>query len=162
CAREDPMTVIEDQARSIFLAALERGPDQWPALLDVACGGNLALRARVDQLLHAHRAMGSIHGWGKAALGATGGEPLRERPGTAIARSGWRGRTGGGARARVFVAKQHHPARGKSAPKVTKPGMDGRKVVAGFEAERQALALRAPPNIAASSTAAPPRRGGPI
>jgi hypothetical protein len=63
------MTAIEDQARSIFLAALERAPDQWPAFLGEACGDNAELRARVEQLLHAHQAMGSIHGGGAGALG---------------------------------------------------------------------------------------------
>jgi hypothetical protein len=48
------MIVIEDHARSLFLAALEHAPDQWPAFLDESCGDNAELRARVDQLLHAH------------------------------------------------------------------------------------------------------------
>jgi hypothetical protein len=34
------MTAIEDQARSVFLAALEHAPDQWPVFLDEACGGS--------------------------------------------------------------------------------------------------------------------------
>ena len=55
------MTVIETQARSIFLAALERAPDKWPAFLDKACGSDADVRARVDQLLQAHQLMGSIH-----------------------------------------------------------------------------------------------------
>ena len=85
------MTAIEDHARSIFLVALEREPDQWPAFLDEACGDNAELRARVDQLLHAHQAMGSIHG-GRAdapavAPVATIDEPaVAERPGTSAHR----------------------------------------------------------------------------
>ena len=42
------MTDIEAQARSVFLAALERPAEEWPAFLDEACGGNAALRARVE------------------------------------------------------------------------------------------------------------------
>ena len=56
------MIVIEDQARSIFLAALEREPDQWPAYLDEACADNADLRARVNELLDAHRADGHYSG----------------------------------------------------------------------------------------------------
>src|SRR5205823_7210567 len=41
----------------------------------------------------------------------------------------------------VFMAEQIQPIRRKVALKVIKPGMDTRRVVARFEAERQALAL---------------------
>ena len=78
------MTTIEDQARAIFLAALERGSDQWPAFLDEACGGDAELRTRVDQHLYAHQAMGSIHGGGAGLPVTATDEPLREGPGTVI------------------------------------------------------------------------------
>jgi hypothetical protein len=45
------MSVIENQARSLFLTALERGPDEWPAFLEQSCGVDAALRDRVHQLL---------------------------------------------------------------------------------------------------------------
>jgi hypothetical protein len=32
------MTALEDQARLLFLAAVERKPEEWRALLDQACG----------------------------------------------------------------------------------------------------------------------------
>ena len=56
------MSVIEENARFIFLAALERAPDQWPTFLDQGCGDNAELRARVDELLGAHEALGTIDG----------------------------------------------------------------------------------------------------
>ena len=56
------MTANEEQAKSLFLAALELAPEQWPALLDEGCRGNAELRARVEQLLYAHQAMGKIGG----------------------------------------------------------------------------------------------------
>jgi len=56
------MNAIEDDIRTIFLAALEVAPDQWHAFLDKTCGDNADVRKRVDQLLSTHRAMGSIHG----------------------------------------------------------------------------------------------------
>src|SRR5262245_58952944 len=78
------MTAIEQQARSIFFAALERAPDQWSTFLDEACGDNTELQKRIECLLDAHREMGSIHGGA-----ATAGEPPAgaggERPGAVLA-----------------------------------------------------------------------------
>lgn len=48
----------------------------------------------------------------------------------------------------VYAAEQTEPIRRRVAIKVVKVGMDTRQVVARFEAERQALALMAHPNIA--------------
>ncbi len=48
----------------------------------------------------------------------------------------------------VFLAQQKHPIRRQVALKVIKPGMDSKRVIARFEAERQALALLDHPNIA--------------
>src|SRR5437899_10514135 len=79
------MNATEDQARSIFFAALERGSDEWPAFLSEACGSDGELRARVDQPLHGHQALGSIHGGVVGAPAATIDElPIAERPGTVI------------------------------------------------------------------------------
>jgi tetratricopeptide (TPR) repeat protein len=48
----------------------------------------------------------------------------------------------------VFVAEQSEPVRRRVALKILKRGMDTQKVVARFEAERQALAMMDHPNIA--------------
>ncbi len=48
----------------------------------------------------------------------------------------------------VYLAEQQEPIRRKVALKVIKPGMDSKRVIARFEAERQALALLDHPNIA--------------
>jgi serine/threonine protein kinase len=48
----------------------------------------------------------------------------------------------------VYLAKQDRPIRRRVALKVIKPGMDSKRVIARFEAERQALALLDHPNIA--------------
>ena len=55
------MAVDVDQARSIFLAAIDESPDERPAFLNRACGDDGELRARVEHLLEAHQALGSIH-----------------------------------------------------------------------------------------------------
>ena len=48
----------------------------------------------------------------------------------------------------VYMAEQTEPVRRRVAVKVIRPGMDSDRVVARFEAERQALALMDHPNIA--------------
>ena len=48
----------------------------------------------------------------------------------------------------VYLAEQEHPIERQVALKVIKPGMDSRRVIARFEAERQTLARLDHPNIA--------------
>src|SRR5262249_35146783 len=55
---------------------------------------------------------------------------------------------GEGGMGTVYMAEQSRPVRRKVALKLIKPGMDTKQVIARFEAERQALALMDPPNIA--------------
>ncbi len=57
-------------------------------------------------------------------------------------------RIGEGGMGEVWMAEQVEPVRRRVAIKVIKAGMDSRKVVARFEAERQALALMNHPAIA--------------
>ncbi|HEV3080008.1 MAG TPA: protein kinase, partial [Gemmataceae bacterium] len=154
------MIAIEDHARSIFLAALERAPEQWPGLLDEACSDNVQLRGRVNELLLAHQAMGSIHG-DRGVPAATTAEALNEAPGTVIGPYKLLEQIGEGGFGVVFMAEQQQPIRRKVALKVLKPGMDSRQVIARFEAERQALALMDHPNIARVLDAAQTAGGRP-
>ena len=55
---------------------------------------------------------------------------------------------GEGGMGAVWMAEQTHTVRRLVALKLVKPGMDSRRVIARFEAERQALALMDHPNIA--------------
>jgi serine/threonine protein kinase/WD40 repeat protein/tetratricopeptide (TPR) repeat protein len=142
------MNLIEDRARLVFLAAVERASDLWPAFLDEACAGDSELRARVEQLLHAHQAMGSIRGGAPNALVTTSDVAGAEGPGTVIGPYKLLEQIGEGGFGVVFLAEQSQPVRRKVALKVLKPGMDTRRVVARFEAERQALAIMDHPNIA--------------
>ena len=58
------------------------------------------------------------------------------------------GTLGEGGMGIVYLAKQVEPMRRQVALKIIKPGMDSKRVIARFEAERQALALLEHPNIA--------------
>ena len=55
---------------------------------------------------------------------------------------------GEGGMGEVFAAEQTEPIKRRVALKVIKPGMDSKRVIARFEAERQALALLSHPGIA--------------
>lgn len=58
------------------------------------------------------------------------------------------GTLGEGGMGIVYLAEQVEPMRRQVALKIIKPGMDSKRVIARFEAERQALALLEHPNIA--------------
>lgn len=50
------MTVDPNQAKSIFLSAVEEhSPEKWGTYLDSACCGDTELRQRVEALLAAHQ-----------------------------------------------------------------------------------------------------------
>src|SRR5262249_27854395 len=114
-----------------------------------ACGGDCALRDRVDELLRAHQDAGNfLESPVPNLLPTVAAPPVTERPGTAVGPYRLLEQIGAGGFGVVFMAEQAHPVRRKVALKVLKPGMDTRSVVARFEAERQALALMDHPNIA--------------
>jgi non-specific serine/threonine protein kinase/serine/threonine-protein kinase len=68
---------------------------------------------------------------------------------------------GEGGMGEVYEAEQEAPVRRKVALKIIKWGMDTKKVVARFEAERQALAMMNHPNIAKVFDAGATDRGRP-
>jgi serine/threonine protein kinase len=144
-------------AKAIFLAAIDQHPPHdWPAFLDEACNGNVALRTKVEKLLRAQSDIGAFcetPGFAGANASAHadsygGGLSIGERPGTAIGPYRLLDQLGEGGCGTVFLAEQREPIRRQVALKVVKPGMDSREVIARFEAERQALALMDHPNIA--------------
>jgi serine/threonine protein kinase/Flp pilus assembly protein TadD/uncharacterized protein (DUF2164 family) len=71
-----------------------------------------------------------------------------EKPGSKIGRYQLLSVLGEGGMGIVYLAEQKQPIRRQVALKVIKPGMDSKRVIARFEAERQALALLDHPNIA--------------
>jgi len=73
---------------------------------------------------------------------------LIEGPGMRIGRYELLSLIGEGGMGLVYQAEQKEPVKRRVALKIIKPGMDSRKVIARFEAERQTLALLEHPNIA--------------
>src|SRR6266702_2330761 len=135
---------------TIFAAALALPPEQRAACLDQACGGDAALRRRVEVLLNAHAASAFLEEpAAPAAMPTLQISPqISERPGDSIGRYKLLQHIGEGGCGVVYMAEQEEPVRRRVALKVIKLGMDTRQVVARFEAERQALALMDHPNIA--------------
>jgi serine/threonine protein kinase/tetratricopeptide (TPR) repeat protein len=136
--------------RTIFINALEKeDPVEREAYLDEACAGNAPMRQGIERLLKAHEPAASFLEHPAPGLGATIDEPtITERPGCTIGPYKLMEQIGVGGMGLVFVAEQQQPVRRKVALKVIKPGMDSRRIIARFEAERQALALMDHPNIA--------------
>src|SRR5262245_50515447 len=131
------MTRIEAQARTVFLAALERAPEHWPRFLDEACEEDADLRARVEQLLHAHEALGSIHGHDADTPTPSPAGPLGpEAPCAVIGPYKLLEQIGEGGMGTVWLAQQQEPVKRLVAVKLIKAGMDSKQVLARFEAER--------------------------
>jgi serine/threonine protein kinase/tetratricopeptide (TPR) repeat protein len=140
---------------TIFTEALAKpSPQERSAFLDQACGGNVALRQRVEVLLAALDRAGSFLESPPADLSPTSvdedtvQQPPAERPGQMVGAYKLLEQIGEGGMGVVFMAEQQHPVRRRVALKIIKPGMDTKQVIARFEAERQALALMDHPNIA--------------
>jgi serine/threonine protein kinase/Flp pilus assembly protein TadD len=85
---------------------------------------------------------------GKEAATTASLEQFMEKPGGQIGRYKLLSILGEGGMGIVYLAEQKQPIRRQVALKVIKPGMDSKRVIARFEAERQALALLDHPNIA--------------
>jgi serine/threonine protein kinase len=154
--------------KSIFLSALEyEDLSDRAKYLSESCGGDIRLRAAVEELLQAHQAesaldrapaavtplraqleaaeeIGTAVFAPSADSAASAGPPL----GAMIGRYKLLEQIGEGGFGLVYVAEQQQPIRRRVALKLIKPGMDSREVIGRFEAERQALAMMDHANIA--------------
>lgn len=84
-----------------------------------------------------------------------------EQPGSWIGRYRLMHVLGEGGMGVVYLAEQEHPIRRRVALKIIKPGMDTKRVIARFEAERQVLALLDHPYIARVLNAGTTQAGRP-
>jgi serine/threonine protein kinase len=136
---------------SIFAAALGKADGaERRAFLDGACGGDKALRRRIERLLEADGQAGGILERGPDAGPIDAPEPvglslLPER--VFAGRFKLRQKLGEGGMGEVWVADQVEPVQRRIAIKVVRPGLDSERMLARFEQERQALALMDHPNI---------------
>lgn len=152
--------------RALFEAALSL-PDVEvrKAFLEETFGGNARLRESLEELLDAHaRASwyldmdplqatalerGVVAG-GVPETCPPSGENPREIEGADVRIGRYKlvKRMGEGGCGVVYLAEQEEPVRRQVALKIIRLGMDTERVIARFEAERQALALMNHPNIA--------------
>jgi serine/threonine protein kinase len=149
---QSAMQSPQNREEALFALALEKPVDMRPALLDAICGGDLALRQRLEALLAAHNEPEELAPKGAPAVVATLKLDLPDAPHEAVGQTLGRykllEKVGEGGCGVVYVAEQTEPVRRRVALKVIKLGMDTKQVVARFEAERQALAMMDHPNIA--------------
>ncbi len=136
---------------SLFEAALELPREQRGDYLSRVCADDPALRARIEALLAGHEQTDGVLDRAHEAVQSTPRlrpSPPAENPGDRIGPYKLLQQIGEGGCGVVWMAEQETPVRRRVALKVIKLGMDTRRVVARFEAERQALALMEHPNIA--------------
>jgi serine/threonine protein kinase/formylglycine-generating enzyme required for sulfatase activity len=131
----------EDRTRleELFDAAAELPHDAHAEFVERECGSNAPLRIELSRLLSGLFANDFLSD-------LRPGAPTRA--GTRIGRYELVERVGEGGMGEVYAADQLEPIARRVALKIIKPGMDSAQVVARFEAERQALARMAHPNIA--------------
>ena len=148
------MPTPQERESALFALALEKPFAERAAFLRAVCGGDNALRLRLEALLAAHEQPEDVLGGGGAAATVKGTIKLDlddapdEAVGQTLGRYKLLERVGEGGCGVVYVAEQTEPVRRRVALKVIKLGMDTKQVVARFEAERQALAMMDHPNIA--------------
>jgi eukaryotic-like serine/threonine-protein kinase len=146
------------RAKSLFLelAAVEDLTARAVQMRE-RCGSDAELFARVNALLVANDRAAADDGTANFSASPTNGPDVGtadfpgcdDRVGTVLTdRNKLLQELGQGGIGTVFLADQLAPVRRRVAVKVIKAGMDSSRVLARFEAERQALALMDQPKIA--------------
>ena len=145
------MNEAKPSEETLFEAVSQLPAEKRGAYLAEACGGDAALRERLEILLRAHdRASNFMAEPAAPAVPRQAGLhiPLSERLGDHIGPYKLLQQLGEGGCGVVYMAQQEEPVRRLVALKVIKLGMDTKSVIARFEAERRALAMMDHPNIA--------------
>jgi serine/threonine protein kinase len=134
--------------REIFFEALEMAtPESRAAYLQAACGGDVVLRRKVNELLKEHFSNDSLMA-GPAVEEGRSEVESQQASAPMLGRYKLLEKVGEGGFGEVWMAEQRAPVKRRVALKIIKPGMDSRQIVARFEAERQALAMMDHANIA--------------
>jgi serine/threonine protein kinase/WD40 repeat protein len=144
------MSSAKPDEEVIFKAARRLPPgESRDAYLAEACGGDEALRRRVQDLLRVDEEEKSFLAAPAVGPAGTADRPAAgEAPGATFGAYKLIEPIGEGGMGTVWMAQQTEPVRRLVAVKLIKAGMDSAQVIARFEAERQALALMDHPNIA--------------
>lgn len=144
----------QGNAKEIFLAAIEiKSSEDREAFLSEACANDEALRKRVTALIVAHDDPGSLLDRGAPRLDGsqtdeTAARLDNQQLGSQIGSYKLLQQLGEGGMGIVYLAERQRPVKQRVALKIVKQGMDSKKFIARFEAERQALAMMDHPNIA--------------
>lgn len=132
-------TPLQQREQELFYACLELQESERSLFLERSCHGNAAFHDRMRRLLAAHqRDENTDETW----CVPPGGAPAEVGPYRVL------GLLGEGGMATVYEAEQRTPVRRRVALKILKLGMDSRRLVARFLAERQALAALDHPYVA--------------
>ena len=119
------MANLDQQAKSIFLNALDRSPGDLPEYLVQACGESEELRREVELLLDGHRDGADLADRALAACEqAMPTDALKnaQSVGSRIGHYQIREQIGEGGMGVVYVAEQTEPVQRKVALKIIKPG----------------------------------------
>ncbi len=137
-----------DEAAIFNFARQLTAPEERRAYLQKACAEDPGLFTRLEAMLR-------LHDQEPHYLETSSAEASIDTNPTPVAESGMQfgpyklvKRIGEGGMGTVFMAEQMEPVKRIVAVKIIKPGLDWRRVLARFEAERQALAMMDHPNIA--------------
>jgi serine/threonine protein kinase len=145
-------------------------PAERAAYLNLACGEDAALRARLDALLKAAPEADDFFNRNEVEMdclpqfnpgGFTVPAAPSEQCGDRIGHYLLLHKIGEGGFGTVWEAEQEQPLKRRVALKILKLGMDTREVMARFEQERQTLAIMDHPNIAKIFDAGATDRGRP-
>ena len=156
------MTETKQIEKALFETAQAMDETARRAFLEQACAGNSPLRARLDRLLALQASAAKFFGVSPAGLAShstrsdttvsssrsASDTRMPDLGKTVIGRYRLIQRLGEGGCGVVYLAEQEEPVRRRVALKIIRLGMDTERVIARFEAERQALAMMDHPNIA--------------
>jgi eukaryotic-like serine/threonine-protein kinase len=134
----------------LYAKAIQLSGEEQIAFLNSACGDDIDQRRRMEALLRSNARVGKFleEPPTVSIAGSRAKMMAGEKPGDWVGRYKLLKEIGEGGCGVVFLAEQENPVRRRVALKVVKPGMDTRRVIGRFEAERQALALMDHPSIA--------------